>query len=50
MIEGNEDEEALELIATELEARSRKATGEMDIIVSHNISDELEESEIKEDS
>ena len=47
MIEDNEDEEALELIAAELEARSRKAIGEMEIIISHNIYDELEESEIK---
>ena len=47
MIEDKEDEEALELIAAELEARRRKAAGEMEIIISHNIYDELEESEIK---
>ena len=49
MIEDSEDDEALELIAAELEARSRKAAGEMDIIVSYSIYDELEESEIKDD-
>ena len=50
MTEDKEDGEALELIAAELEARSSKNAGGMEIIVSHNIYNELEQSEIKDDS
>lgn len=45
----SDDNEVLELITAELEARSRKAASEMEVTIFYNIYNQSEESEAKDD-